>query len=441
MTSDSETRLEAAALVPQAMRTAVVARWLAFGLLVLLAVAMTAPWQQSISGVGKVIAYAPVERRQTLEAPVSGRVVRWYVREGSAVTAGQEIAEVSDNDPLFVERLVAERDAVRSKLSSYEERVVALEGQISTAIAVRKSEISSAEAKLRATTEKLRGLERKVEASEATLETAILNLGRVRALAERGLAAERDLELAVLGATKSRTERDGAQSDVLSTIGELDGARAGLEKARADGEAKIQEAEIKLRSGRSDVADSQASLARIEVTIARQANQVVRAPRAGVILEVIAAQGGDQVKQGDPLATLVPMTEDRAVEVWVDGNDAAIISEGRHVRLQFEGWPAVQFTGWPSVAVGTFGGRVSFIDPHDDGKGNFRVVVVPDPDSESWPSPRFLRQGVRTKAWVMLEEVKIGFELWRRFNGFPPMLEDAPEADKQGSANKKESKP
>jgi hypothetical protein len=102
------------------------------------------------------------------------------------------------------------------------------------------------------------------------------------------------------------------------------------------------------------------------------------------------------------------------------------MSEGRQVRLQFEGWPAVQFTGWPSVAVGTFGGVISFIDAHDDGKGYFRAVVVPDTRDEAWPEPRFLRQGVRAKGWVLLERVRLGFELWRRFNGFPPMLKDPP---------------
>jgi hypothetical protein len=135
---------------------------------------------------------------------------------------------------------------------------------------------------------------------------------------------------------------------------------------------------------------------------------------------------------------LVPVTDDRAVEVWVDGNDAAIVSEQRQVRLQFEGWPAVQFVGWPSVAVGTFGGVVAFIDPHDDGKGNFRVVMVPDPKSEPWPSARFLRQGVRTKAWILLERVSLGFELWRRFNGFPPMLEKEPASEPKQSTEKKE---
>jgi len=104
----------------------------------------------------------------------------------------------------------------------------------------------------------------------------------------------------------------------------------------------------------------------------------------------------------------------------MDGNDVPLLSEGRKVRLQFEGWPALQFSGWPPVAVGTFGAKVALIDATGDGRGRFRVVAVPGEDDEAWPPPRFLRQGVRVNGWVLLDQVKLGFELWRRLNGFPP---------------------
>jgi len=414
------------ALVPAAQRTRVVARIVALVIAGFLLVALVSPWQQSVSGVGRVIAYAPNERRQSIDAPVSGRVVRWWVREGSAVKRGDPIVELLDNDPNLVARLASEREAVLSKLESYAERARSLEQSIESAVLARRSDIAAAEAKLRASTEKLLSAEQKVNAAEAAAETAALNLGRVTALAERGLAATRDLELAQLAATKAHTERVAADADVRAAVGDVDAARASLEKARAEGDSKVQEAEAKTRSGRSDEADARVSLARLEVTIARQAGQLVRAPRDGVMLEVLAVQGGEQVKQGDTLAVLVPDTRDRAVELLVDGNDASIVTERRHVRLQFEGWPAVQFTGWPSVAAGTFGGVVSFVDAHDDGMGNFRVMVVPDPNDRPWPEPRYLRQGVRTKGWILLERVRLGFELWRRFNGFPPALPSEP---------------
>jgi hypothetical protein len=73
------------------------------------------------------------------------------------------------------------------------------------------------------------------------------------------------------------------------------------------------------------------------------------------------------VKAGDALAVLIPLTAERAVELWVDGNDVPLLEADRHVRIQFEGWPAVQWVGWPSVAVGTFGGRIALINAHDNG--------------------------------------------------------------------------
>jgi hypothetical protein len=104
------------------------------------------------------------------------------------------------------------------------------------------------------------------------------------------------------------------------------------------------------------------------------------------------------------------------------------VTPGRHVRLLFEGWPGVQFAGWPSVAVGTFGGEVATIDATDNGKGQFRVLVTPAGE-EPWPADRFLRQGVRTSGWILLNRVSLGWEIWRQLNGFPPVAAAAPEGE------------
>ena len=142
--------------------------------------------------------------------------------------------------------------------------------------------------------------------------------------------------------------------------------------------------------------------------------------------------------RSEPLAILVPDTSRTVVELWVDGNDMPLLKVNDNVRLQFEGWPAIQFVGWPSVAVGTFGGTVVLLDATDDGTGRFRILVAPDTNDEAWPDARYLRQGVRAKGWVLLRQVKLGFELWRRFNGFPPTTNPPgqPPAD-TGKAKKK----
>ena len=94
------------------------------------------------------------------------------------------------------------------------------------------------------------------------------------------------------------------------------------------------------------------------------------------------------------------------------------------VRIQFDGWPALQFSGWPSISVGTFGGTVKVIDYVTSKPGEFRILVVPDPASEPWPAQ--LRIGSGTKGWVMLDSVRVWFEIWRQLNGFPPSLYKVP---------------
>ncbi|MEO1618376.1 MAG: protein kinase, partial [Planctomycetota bacterium] len=96
--------------------------------------------------------------------------------------------------------------------------------------------------------------------------------------------------------------------------------------------------------------------------------------------------------QSDRPATIDPETSERAVELWVSGDDAKVVQEGDRVRLEFEGWP-VEEPG------GVFGGKVINLDPTADGAGMFRVLIKED-KSESWPDKRYLRPGVRANCWI-----------------------------------------
>jgi adhesin transport system membrane fusion protein len=98
----------------------------------------------------------------------------------------------------------------------------------------------------------------------------------------------------------------------------------------------------------------------------------------------------------------------------------ALLQTGQKVRLQFDGWPAFVFSGWPNLSYGTFGGRIRAIDYVQAGTGNFRILIEPDPDDAPWPT--LLRIGGGVRAWFLLNDVPIWYELWRQINGFPPDL-------------------
>lgn len=385
------------------------------------------PWQQSVTGAGRVIAFAPVERRQSIDAPFDGRLLEWHVQEGSHVESGDLLAELVDLDPDLLSRLEQEQDVLRERLESYRVRLRTLRERTSSIEKSQKNAVVANDARVTVAKERRIAAAQAIAAAEAELATSRANTTRHRSMVAQGLVSQRDVEVVVAAEARAQANLDVARAQLSAAVAEVASAQASLDQARAHAQGEVDAAHAATQSAETDVQAAQASLLKVETRLARQRNQHIRAPRAGSVFRILANQGGEQVKAGDPIALLVPDSLDRAAEIYVDGNDAALVQPGRLVRLQFEGWPAVQFVGWPSVAVGTFPGKVAFVDAHDDGYGRFRVVVSPV-TAGGWPSPQFLRQGVRANGWIMLDEVRLGYELWRQFNGFPPAVK-VPDAE------------
>jgi multidrug efflux pump subunit AcrA (membrane-fusion protein) len=184
---------------------------------------------------------------------------------------------------------------------------------------------------------------------------------------------------------------------------------------------EYEQADIRVATLRSSVAEATAELNRTDVNISRQSVQTVNAPRDGVILRVNAGDAATFVSTGDVVATFVPDNIERAVELYIDGRDVALVQPGDRVRLEFEGWPAVQFSGWPSKAIGMFGGKVTAVDASAHSSGLFRILIVEDKtDPNPWPDQAYVRFGSKVRGWILLSEVTVGYEIWRQLNNFPP---------------------
>ena len=386
-------------------------RALIIAFLILFAFLALAPWRQFVRGSGRVIAYDPLERRINVEALVSGRVSKLHINEGQKIKQGDPIAEIQDNDPNFLENLRAQRTAAMNRIDLVKTRVEALESQIAQQTMAKEQALDAAR--------------QKVSADKIAAETALLDFTRVDNLFQKGISSRREFEAAIL-------RRDSTAANLLS-------AEATLKRTDNEFNALISSTTASRQSARSDIAKAQEELTGLEIRVSQNMRQVITSPRDGIVLQVPVTEGS-YLKPGDPLCVVIPNTETRYAEVWVDGNDVALIrarkvengvvTPGSPVRLVFEGWPAIQAIGWPQLAVGSFGGEVMYVDAAtDDGQGRFRVLVAPDADmvdrgdgpvSVPWPDgERWLRQGVKTNAWVLLDEVPLWFELWRQMNGFP----------------------
>jgi multidrug resistance efflux pump len=387
------------------------------------------PWQQSVSGRGHVSALTPIERVQAISAPVEGRVARWHVTEGTHVRAGQLIVELTDNDPLILERLRRERLAVSERLMMAEGRAAAHEERLGRLRESKINAVNAASNRVRMAEDRIVQNEQAVRAAEERLTAARLNIARQKNLLERGLTSQRSVELAQQEYATAEAEVRRAQASLQAASKEKLALEDDLRKITADADAAIESERAALNLARAEIANIKAELQRVDSRLARQQTLKVHAPRDGVVLRLLAQPNSELLKGGDPLAMFVPDAQAPTVELWLDGMDMPLVQVGDKVRLQFNGWPAIQFVGWPGVAVGTFGGVVRLVDAAETNGGKFRILVTPDPEDDPWPSARYLRQGVQAKGWVLLRQVTLGWELWRRFNGFPPVIaEDEPGA-------------
>jgi multidrug efflux pump subunit AcrA (membrane-fusion protein) len=300
---------------------------MAYGLGFFVLFILVMPWQQTASGEGRVLAFAPGERIQTLTTSVDGRIKKWIVHEGAVVKSGDLIAEVEDNDPEILERIRHEREAVKRKLT----------------------------------------------AIEMSLRAAQSDLDRQDKLFKEGVVSQRTAEQARINVARFLNEK----------------------------------------------ATSEAELARLDVRLSRQNMQQIRSTADGIIKRILVGENFELLKAGDPIASIVPDTEARVVELKVEGKDLPFIGLGQRVQVQFEGWPILQFSGLPELSIGTFWGELQLIDPADDGAGNFRVIVKAA-EGSVWPKSDFLRQGVRARGWIQMNRVPLWFEIWRNLMSLPP---------------------
>ncbi|MCS6838255.1 MAG: efflux RND transporter periplasmic adaptor subunit [Bdellovibrionaceae bacterium] len=183
---------------------------------------------------------------------------------------------------------------------------------------------------------------------------------------------------------------------------------------------QVELAEIELAQSISQKAAAQVELNRIQVRLSQQNMQRLTSPISGTIQKIIYGENTQFLKAGEIIAYIAPETKNRVVELWVSGRDLPFIKLGQTVRIQFDGWPIFQISGLPELSVGTFKGFVQLIDPSDDGKGYFRVIVARQ-ESDIWPSPRLLRQGVKAQGWIAMNRVPLWFEIWRTVLSLPPM--------------------
>ena len=391
------------------------------------------PWQQNIRGTGNLTAFDPSERAQSVETAIAGRISAWHVIEGDYVNQGDTIltlTEVKEKffDPDLVPRTQMMIENKEDGILAKRQKVVSLENQIEALDNLLVVKTEQAQNKLKQARFKLTSDSIDYEAAKVQFANQENIFQRNKMLYEAGNIALTKIQETESKFQSAKMKVVSAQNKYLESQTELINVEVNISATRSEYIEKISKAQSDLNSTQSDIFASQADLTKMRneltnLTIRNEQYQVT-APQAGYVVRAMKAGIGETIKEGESVAQIMPQDPSMAVEMYVNAMDVPLISPGREVRIEFDGWPALQFSGWPNVSVGTFGGVVRVIDRVNSKGGKFRILVTPHPDDEPWPDR--LRMGSGTKGWVMLEDVPVWYEIWRQLNGFPPSLYDAP---------------
>lgn len=388
---------------------------------------MFLPWTQNIRGDGYLTTLDPDQRPQTIPSVIAGRIKKWYVVEGDFVKEGDTIVfitEIKDAyfDPDLIQRTQAQLSAKESSILSYDEKIKALERQIKVKRENRRLKMQQNKNKLLQAKFKFTSDSMDYSAAVINYNIAQKQYERIEELYEQGLKSLTDTENRRNKMQESNAKLISAKNKMLSSENEVINVRVEINSTDAKFQDEIYKAESDLYAAQSARFDTENEVNKLANQLSnyqvRQSFYYITSPVDGQITKAIQVGIGETIKEGTPLVSIMPDRSDLTVAMFIEPLDLPLVDKGEHVRIQFDGWPAIVFSGWPNTSYGTYGGEVVAIDKFISDNGMFRVLVKPDPEDHPWPDA--LRIGSGTNNMLLLNDVPIWYELWRQINGFPP---------------------
>jgi len=388
---------------------------------------MFLPWTQNIRASGFLTALSPEKRPQELHSIIGGRIENWYVKEGDFVHKGDTILHISEVkeeyfDTLLVSRTLNRVNAKREALSSYKQKVIALENQILSLDRTRVNKLAQADNYLIQAILMVKTDSIEIVAARTRLTVATDQFERAKSLFAQGLQPLNEFEARNMRFQEAQARMVAAENNLLASRNKVLNAEMELMTLENEYQEKLAKTRSDLFSSLTLQYEAEGELNKLQNMLSnyrfRGGLYWILAPQDGYITKAIATGIGEMIKEGEEIVTIMPGDIEIAVEMFIRPIDLPLIRPGNTVRFLFDGWPAVVFSGWPQLSFGTFGGKVVVIDNFADEKGMYRMLVVPDPNDIPWPEA--LRVGSGAQGIALLRNVPLWYELWRQLNGFPP---------------------
>lgn len=400
--------------------------YIVLGLLVGIFLGLFLPWTQNIQAKGYVTTRLPEQRPQAIQSVISGRLEKWFVREGDFVEAGDTIIFISEIksdyfDPDLVARTSEQVKAKSESVQSYGDKISALQNQYAALEEMLNLKRAQTRNKIQQARNKISIDSINLVALEANFKIAENQLGRTQELYKKGLKSLTEMQVKELKLQELNAKVRAQENKLLNQKNEMSNLFIELSAVESEYLDKLAKSQSEQQSALSNKLESIASTSKLRNQLSnyneRQKFYHLTAPQSGYITKTLKKGIGEIIKEGVDVATIMPAIYDLAIEMYLRPQDLPLISIGNQVRLRFDGWPAIVISGWPESSTGLFSGEVVAMDQFISDNGFYRLLISPDNTEKKWPKQ--LRVGTGAKAFILLKDVPIWYEVWRQLNGFP----------------------
>ena len=397
-----------------------------YGILLGMIIILFLPWTQNIRSRGLVTTLYQDQRPQQVNTIIGGQVIKWYVKEGDVVKAGDTLIQLSEVkvdylDPQLLNRTMEQVKGKEQSIDFYQDKAQAAEKQIAALN-------SGLTLKLEQLRNKVVQLQLKVQAdsAEAIAVQNDLNIGKLqfdrqRSLFDSGLVSLTQVEQRNQTYQSALAKKIAADNRLANTRQELTITMIEMNAQLQENREKVAKAEGDRFQSLTEIASGQVDVAKLRNLYAsysiRNGMYYILAPQGGQVISARKAGIGEYVKEGEMIVEIVPEKFVFAVEMFVRPLDVPLMAPGQKVRFLFDGFPAIVFSGWPNASYGTFGGIIVAVERNISQDGKFRILIKEDPSDKPWPYQ--LQVGAGAQGIALLKDVPIWYELWRNINGFP----------------------
>lgn len=385
------------------------------------------PWTQNIQTLGVVTTLRPSERPQAIQTVISGKIEKWYVKDGDLVKEGDTIAVLTEIkseylDPGLIGQTSTQIKAKENSILSYTAKVDAINQQITQLEANRDFAIQKAQVKLQQEKLKYNSEFAETQAAIINLKIAQQQLVRDSLLSLKQIKSPLDVENRRVKFQEALAKKMIQEAKLNMATNAIENAKIELQNINTEYGEKLAKAESERYSAISAQMDTETEVSKLRNQFSnyqiRNGFYIVKAPQDGLVSQMLSNGVGIAVTEGQALCTIVPSEINLAVELFVKPVDMPLIEQGSPVQFVFDGWPTMVFSGWPQLSYGTFPGVIYAIDNALQPNGNYRVLVKMDDKKKQWPSQ--LKIGVGARAYMLLKTVPVWYEIWRQLSGFPP---------------------